>query len=151
MLFVVCSIVPPQFRCMKHSMLAIIKQNPGLLLKSRVFLSVLFLCRRLFCRRCFYRRSFSCRLCRWLLCACFGWGCSRFTLTGRHSPDQAFWPGTDQIFPVCLNESFLYQVIVLGITILDQCTLHSLLVRVCGNIYPIHGSRIQACVVHHRG
>ena len=69
-------------------------------------------------------------------------------LPGR---DQELPPETDQILPVALQKCFFHQVIILRITVLDQCALHRLLVRIGRHVDLLHGLRIQAGVVHAGG
>ena len=45
----------------------------------------------------------------------------------------------------------MHQVVVLGVPILDQRTLHGLFMGIGGNIHRLHGSGVQPCIIHHRG
>ena len=71
--------------------------------------------------------------------------------TGRDGADQALGAGADQILPVGGQQGLLDQIIVLGVAVLDQRPLHGLLVGVGGHVDPLHGARVQAGVIHHRG
>ena len=71
--------------------------------------------------------------------------------SGRYGTDQAFGAGADEIFPVGSNQGFPHQIIVFGIAVLDQCPLHGLFVGIRGNIDLVHGSGIQAGIVHDGG
>lgn len=70
--------------------------------------------------------------------------------SGRDSANETLWPGTDQIFPVCRQQRLPNQIIVFGITVLDQCTLHGFFVGISGNIDLFHGTGIQSGVIHDR-
>ena len=94
-----------------------------------------------------HRRSSSLGRCFW---GSFG---QRFlrSCAGGNCPNQALRRGSDQILSVGLQKRFTDQIIVLGIAILDQRSLHSLLMGVCGHIDLFHSPGIKSRVVHHRG
>ena len=71
--------------------------------------------------------------------------------TGRHCPDQALGAGADQVFSMGLEQRFPDKIIILGVAILDQRPLHSLLVGVGGNVYLVHGARIKTGIIHDCG
>ena len=54
----------------------------------------------------------------------------------------------DQIAAAGLLQRLTYQLVVLGLAILDERTLHGLLVRVARHVDRLHGARVHAGVVH---
>ena len=50
-----------------------------------------------------------------------------------------------------LEESFLYQIVVFRVPVLDERPLHGLFVGIRRHIDPVHGPGIQAGIVHDRG
>ena len=56
----------------------------------------------------------------------------------------------DQVAAASLFQRLAYQLVVLGLAILDERALHGLLVRVARYIDRLHGARVHAGVVHAR-
>ena len=54
----------------------------------------------------------------------------------------------DQIAAAGLFQRLAHQLVVLGLTILDERTLHGLLVRVACHVDRLHGAWVHAGVVH---
>ena len=72
-------------------------------------------------------------------------------LLRRIGPDEALLAEADQVLPPRLFQSLPDEGVVLRIPVLDEGALHGLFVGIGGHIHRLHGSRIQAGVVHYRG
>ena len=62
--------------------------------------------------------------------------------------DQTFLIKSDQICPSCYYQCLIDKIVILRIPVLDQGTLHRLLMRVRWHIDRFHRPRIQPCIVH---
>ena len=149
MLFSVCSIVPPQIQMYGTSYAQATQTEQA----------VVHLDHRLKCLALFLL-GFS--VCGWFCCGAtglsfmtLGWrfwrGSAVTACPWRYSPDQALRTRTDQILPVGFQQSFTNEIVIFGVSVLDQRPLHSLFVWVSGNIDLIHGARVQSGVIHNRG
>ena len=67
-----------------------------------------------------------------------------------HGTNQAMLGVADQIAAASLFQRLAHELVVLGLAILDERTLHGLLVRVARHVDRLHGARIHAGVVHAR-
>ena len=76
-----------------------------------------------FFSRCFGRCLFGSGL---ALGRCLGWGRGVATALRRDGTDQTLGAGTDEIFPVSSQQGLANQIIILGVPVLNQCTLHCL-------------------------
>ena len=74
-----------------------------------------------------------------------------FALPGGNGSYQALWAGADQVLPVGFDQSFFYQIIIFGVSVLDQCPLHGFLMGIGGYIHLVHCPGVKTCVVHDCG
>ena len=62
--------------------------------------------------------------------------------------NEAFLAIADEVTAPCLGQGLFYQVVVLGLAVLNECALQSLLVGRIGHVHWLHGARVYASEVH---